>query len=152
MRAICLSIAIAIAVSAGTAPARQSDQMLSGRYEFRPTVIGPKGPLCREVWNFDAQVGTLTVESGTEVALKRFRLEEETGDVRLVTNLIATNGGANCSGSVRDPNDHSDHAVYLLNGPRGGIAICPEPVWSDNGTAPLYGGCYGEITKLPQRP
>jgi hypothetical protein len=117
-------------VSELTAKTSASRLVEVGSWRFVTRATDRKGrPVCTEVWRFAAD-GSATVDSGAERLTKRWRTEPVTGgNALLITQSLATNGGADCTGTASDPADfprpESGFVLLFLN--NGTAYTCAAP-------------------------
>lgn len=118
---------------------------LSGDYRFETMDRGPDNrPVCTETWSFGAD-DTLTVTSGQEVVVKRFRTEVDDDGRWLVSENLSTNGQPDCMGNRSQGVTPGERRTYLMRRNSGSIVVCGPPDRTADGVLFVGPTCYGEL-------
>ena len=151
------SAAPALAQPADPTPEAMAQHLAEvGTWRFWTRAMGDNGPVCTEVWRFNAD-GAATIDSGEERVTKRWRTAQSDGERWLYTTAIATNGKPDCMGGTSDPaefpREETGFVVMFFN--NGNAILCEPPgtIEGPDGKPVKFvsdESCWGSLSPLPK--
>lgn len=134
-----MSLVLVLAIAA-------QDPLQPGTWRFETHDRTAKGPVCTETWELRAD-STMTVTSGEEVTVSRYRFRHDRDGDWLVHATLSTNGKPDCTGTVTANPSRDERSTYLIPFNDGNVQACPPPTHTADGT-PFTSSCYATLRRV----